>query len=128
MKTKVVINPHYGGFMLSEIAIQRMADLGSEWAKLELEQSNPDNLYPGGELSRHDPILVQVVEELGYKAIDGHDEPSGYLNEDNTQELRADEFQIVEVEGPRYKIREYDGLEWVETPETMDWIHIGEAK
>lgn len=128
MKTKVVINPHYGGFMLSEIAIQRMADLGSEWAKLELEQDNPDNLYSDRELVRHDPILVQVVEELGYKAMDGHDEESGYLNDDDTPIMQRDTFEIAVVEGPRYKIREYDGAEWLETPESLDWIHIGEAK
>ena len=128
MKTKVVINPHYGGFLLSEIAIQRMADLGSEWAKLELEHDNPDNLYSDMELVRHDPILVRVVEELGYKAVDGHDEDSGYLNDDDTPIMQRDTFEIAVVEGSRYKIREYDGAEWLETPESLDWIHIEGAR
>ncbi len=55
-------------------------------------------------VSRHDPILVQVVEELGDKA-------NGMC-----AKLRIDE-----VSGP-YRIDEYDGFECVETPEGYDWI------
>ncbi len=128
METKVVISPHYGGFMLSELAVQRMAELGSEWAKGELEKENPHDVYPDTDLSRHDPILVQVVEELGYKAMDGHDEDSGYRHDDDSPVMQRDEFEVVVVKGSRYQIRTYDGLEWLETPETLDWIHIEEAK
>ena len=53
---------------------------------------------------RHDPVLVQVVEELGDKA-------NGMC-----AKLRIDE-----VSGP-YRIDEYDGFESVETPENVDWI------
>lgn len=55
-------------------------------------------------VDRHDPILVQVVEELGDKA-DG---------------MYA-KLDIVEVSGP-YRIDEYDGYESVETPDSYDWI------
>jgi len=56
------------------------------------------------DVDRHDPVLVQVVEELGYKA-------SGkYAN-----------LAIEEVSGA-YRITEYDGYESVETPEGLDWI------
>ena len=130
METKVVINPHYGGFLLSELAVERMAELGSEWAKGELDQTNPYGLHGGDTLLRHDPILVRVVEELGYRAVDGHDDPTGCLDEDGNDLMHKDvrdQFEIVVVKGPRYQIREYDGLEWVETPETLDWIHIEEA-
>lgn len=57
-----------------------------------------------GSISRHDPVLVQVVEELGEKAN------GRYAN-----------LQIAEVDGP-YRIDEYDGFESVETPNTYDWI------
>ena len=57
-----------------------------------------------GDVDRHDPVLVQVVEELKDKA-------NGMC-----AKLRIDE-----VSGP-YRIDEYDGFESVETPDTYDWI------
>jgi hypothetical protein len=57
-----------------------------------------------GDVVRHDPALVQVVEELGDKA-------NGMC-----AKLRIDE-----VSGP-YRIDEYDGFESVETPGGYDWI------
>ena len=55
-------------------------------------------------VSRHDPALVQVVEELGDKAS------SKYAK-----------LRIAEVSGA-YRIDEYDGMESVETPTSYDWI------
>jgi hypothetical protein len=55
-------------------------------------------------VSRHDPILVQVVEELGEKA-DG----------------MCAKLAIAEVSGP-YRIDEYDGYETVKQPDGYDWI------
>ncbi len=55
-------------------------------------------------VDRHDPVLVQVVEELGDKA-------NG----------KYAKLKIEEVSGP-YRITEYDGFESVETPGRCDWI------
>ena len=55
-------------------------------------------------VNRHDPILVQVVEELGDKA--------------NAEYAK---LRIAQVSGP-YRIDEYDGFESVETPNSYDWI------
>ena len=55
-------------------------------------------------VDRHDPILVQVVEELGDKA--------------NGEYAK---LRIAQVSGP-YRIDEYDGFESVETPNGIDWI------
>ena len=55
-------------------------------------------------VARHDPILVQVVEELGDKANGSYAK-----------------LAIEEVSGP-YRIDEYDGSESVETPGSYDWI------
>lgn len=55
-------------------------------------------------VDRHDPDLVQVVEELGDKA--------------NGEFAK---LRIEEVSGP-YRITEYDGYETVETPFGCDWI------
>ena len=57
-----------------------------------------------GHVERHDPALVQVVEEMG-------DEANGEYAE----------LRIAEVSGP-YRIDEYDGFESVETPGSYDWI------
>jgi len=56
------------------------------------------------DVDRHDPVLVQVVEELGDKA-------SG----------KYAKLVIAQVSGP-YRIDEYDGFESVETPGSYDWI------
>jgi hypothetical protein len=56
------------------------------------------------DVDRHDPVLVQVVEELGKKA-----------NGDFA------ELAIDEVHGP-YRIDEYDGNESVMTSGGYDWI------
>jgi hypothetical protein len=57
-----------------------------------------------GDVVRHDPALVQVVEELGDKA-------NGMCAN----------LTIKEVDGP-YRIEEYDGFESVETADTYEWI------
>lgn len=53
---------------------------------------------------RHDPVLVQVIEELGDKAS-----------------AQFAKLRIHEISGP-YRIDEYDGFESVETPNSYDWI------
>jgi len=89
MKIKVVINSSFGGFGLSKKAILRMRELGSDWAKRVLFKGDkhpwdnyindmPDgNYYMAAsnsekdiweDIERDDPVLVQVVEELGTKA------------------------------------------------------------
>lgn len=55
-------------------------------------------------VARHDPVLVQVVEELGERANGPHAK-----------------LAIQEVCGP-YRIDEYDGYESVQTPDDYDWI------
>ena len=56
------------------------------------------------DVDRHDPALVQVVEELGKKAGGNYAE-----------------LAIAEVYGP-YRIDEYDGYESVETADSYDWV------
>jgi hypothetical protein len=110
--TKVVYNACFGGFSLSNEALDRMAELGyimepnlnydpkcSDW----YNRTQKYNTYDG-DISRHDPILVQVVEELGEKA-DG----------------AGAKLAIKEVSGP-YRIDEYDGNESVAEPNSYDWI------
>ena len=107
--TKIVYNACYGGFGLSDKAIQRYSDLAGlsliykeEWDHWELPNGE---YWWSSELSRTDPILVQVVEELGKKA-------DGYCAELAIDELPA---------GTLYHIHEYDGLETVMTQDAYDW-------
>lgn len=61
--------------------------------------------FSGRDFERTDPILVQVVEELGDKA-DG----------------RCAKLYITEIPaGTLYRIDEYDGLESVMTQDMYDW-------
>jgi hypothetical protein len=110
---KVVINRCYGGFGLSDEAVMRYAQL--KGINLVMDTScekvfggatfyidgvkDDDHYFSYYDLSndRSDPILVQVVEELG-------DTVNGF----------ASELKIVDVpDGVEWTIEEYDGMEWV---------------
>jgi hypothetical protein len=91
MLTKVVYNACHGGFSLSLEALERMQELGFKG----------ETYY---DCARHNPILVQAVEEFGPKA--------GGLYAD---------LRIALVAGP-YRIEEYDGSETVYEPCDYDWI------
>jgi hypothetical protein len=81
-----------------------------EWSGMSIEERIDFNeryskqTWYHRNVSRHDPILVQVVEELGKKA--------------NGEYAK---LAIAEVSGP-YRIDEYDGYESVKTPGGYDWI------
>lgn len=90
--TKIVYNACFGGFGLSDEGMNRFKELGgktnSRW-----------------EIERTDPLLVQVVEELG--------------DEVNT---RFSNLQIIDLpEGTKYRIDEYDGNESVMTIDDYEW-------
>lgn len=94
MTTKVVYNACFGGFVLSDKAMTRLKELGSDI----------DNKYLCWSFPRHNPLLVQVVEELGAEAS-----------------AWASKLCIKEVSGP-YRIEEYDGAETVYEPDDYIWI------
>ena len=66
------------------------------WRANQLERRN---------IPRTDPVLVQVVEELGSAANGAH------------ANLRIAELP----DGTRYRIDEYDGFEHVETRDDIEW-------
>jgi hypothetical protein len=92
--TKIVYNGCYGGFSLSLAAWERYIELGGK------AESSFDF-----DRNRTDPILVQVVEELGDRA-------NGMC-----AELYIDDLPV----GTKYRIREYDGLEHIETEDDIRW-------
>ena len=95
MSTKIVVNDCYGGFGLSVEAMQLYRTYkgitGDLWV---------------GDIARHDPALIRVVEELGGERASG----------------RCARLVIEEIAGKVYRITEYDGYEGVETPGLVDWI------
>lgn len=94
--TKIVYNACFGGFRLSSNAVQ----LGREISGDPMWGEDQDDI------PRHDPVLVQVVEQLGVKAC-----------------TRVSNLCIAEVpSGTEYRIDEYDGAESVQTKDSYDWI------
>lgn len=81
-----------------------------EWSSMTMDERIAYNkayskqTWYYNDVSRHDPVLVQVVEELGDKA-------NGMCAE----------LAIAEVYDS-YRIDEYDGFESVETADSYDWI------
>jgi hypothetical protein len=94
--TKVVYNASFGGFGMSDKAIDRYWELKGEPA--------PSDWWPI-DVVRTDPFLVQVVEELG------EDSSGGWGN-----------LQIRDVPtGTLYRIEEYDGFESVILQNEYQW-------
>lgn len=99
--TKVVINRCWGGFGLSEFALNMLEQRGYKVNRYEFGN------YLDGEIDRHNEDLVEVVEILG-------DDANG----------RFARLVIEEINGNLYRIDEYDGMESIETPDTQDWIVV----
>lgn len=110
---KIVINRCFGGFSISSKAVLRGREITGDpkWCYPSLKgesygingQTGREELVDhdfdahGSDLSRHDPILVRLVEEMGHVA-DG-----AYA-----------ELKVVEIpDGVSYEIEEYDGLEHI---------------
>ena len=72
--------------------------------RIAYNKKHSEQTWSDHNISRHDPILAQVVEELGDKA-------NGMCAK----------LAIEEVSGP-YRIDEYDGYESVVEPSGYDWI------
>ena len=111
--TKIVYNADYGGFGLSDEAIEMyLTRKGLEFTSTDSEYSfSGKNYYVEGnyffssDIARDDPILVEVVETLGDKA-----------------NARFAKLKITDIpEGTLYRIDEYDGYESVMTQEDYEW-------
>lgn len=83
---KVVINTRFGSFGLSDRALDLYCVLKG--------YQRIDNCH---DIERDDPVLVQVVEELGFEASD-----------------LFSELKVVEIpDDVDWIIQEYDGEEWI---------------
>jgi len=121
--TKVVYNNRYGGFSISEKCAKHMADRGCKYAlrllkryDAELESERCWFGYWDGD--RHDPLLVEAVETIGFGSGADDGEHAG------SRLSRESQLQIAKVASGRYFIREYDGGETVIEPQDIDWIVV----
>lgn len=118
--TKIVYNACFGGFNLSKTAMLRYAEIKGIELIIKEDEMMPSllthyyiapytdkhgpTLYDR-DLNRTDPVLVQVVEELGPEASGRHSQ-----------------LEIRELPpGTKYIIDEYDGFESVKTIDEFDW-------
>ena len=84
---KIVINSCYGGFSLSDEALLKYTKI----------KEIDDSEFWGGEIPRDDPVLIQIVKDLGERAGGTYAE-----------------LVIIEIpDGVEWVIEEYDGAEWV---------------
>lgn len=117
---EIVINSPHGGFFLNGKVVRRLAKLGCKVAQKSIQQKDEelakrteediefDKMYPNPDPytaiihkdDRMNPLLIQAVKELG-------DE--------------AGNLKVVTFKGNKYVIREYDGAEWIVTPDKIKW-------
>lgn len=105
---KIVINACFGGFGVSRKGLHRLRELGSQhaldetdigeqWSDSSEVRDDHYDSFLSGTIPRDDPLLAQVVEELGKDA-------SGPLAQ----------LEVVEIpDGVEYEIEDYDGIEHV---------------
>lgn len=120
---KIVYNACLGGFGLSDEAYELYAEIAGikiypekdfwcthYWTEPPTGDKevdyNRESLY-SGTFSRHDPVLVEVVETLGDKANGMHAK-----------------LRVYETESDRYIIEEYDGNESVVVSYDNSWTVI----
>lgn len=99
---KVVYNTCYGGFGLSKEACEYLNEKYNMGINVQYG-------YLPDDVERHDSRVIEVVELMKDKA-DGF----------------CAKLKIIKIDAPMYRIDDYDGLESVETPDSYDWIIIGE--
>ncbi len=106
---KIIINKCYGGFGLSEEAVLLYGKkkglniiavkdkIMKNLCHYYLNEKIESNYFSDRDIQRNDPVLIEVVEELGKKA-------NGYCAE----------LKIVEIpDDVEWIIEEYDGKEWI---------------
>jgi hypothetical protein len=98
---KVVINNCFGGFGLSEKALARYNEL----CMLDASRITNKEITYYYDIERNDPLLVQVIEELGKESYGDYSV-----------------LKIVDIpDGISWYIEEYDGMESIhETHRTWD--------
>ena len=115
---RVLINSCWGGFNISEAGAFRLMQLGmgveveyDEWVYDKVTYREAYVHLPN-DVKRHDARLLQCFDELG-QAMAG-----------SSCELKAVEVWPDDGGSVRYRVCDYDGREWVETPDSIEWVLV----
>ena len=93
---EVLINRCYGGFGLSEAAIEMLQSIDPKTDEYDWSYT----------VDRSDPALLEVYKKLGRGAFSGY----------------CADVHLVEIKpGRRYRIDEYDGYEYIEYRDDIEW-------
>ena len=101
---KVAFNTCYGGFSLSDKAVSMLNEMKGLKGEDKLDGYSYCYVGPNYPL-RHDPDLIRVIEQLGEQANGA-----------------CARIQIRQINGVRYIIEGYDGIETVLEPKDIHWI------
>lgn len=143
---EVLYNDCYGGFRFSALAIKKYLEIVKPELKVYTYKENwgfKNTVYTREDDIRNNPESVLTTEDLGDKYIseDSMRAIPGqiYLEDYCDGNIRTDKnmIKVVKELGPdadgpysklaiaqvkdKYRICEYDGNEWVETPESIKW-------
>ena len=106
---KVVISGCYGGFGLSQLALNILYKNYPNMVEVYKDYRGEEVMYLSGEVERHDKRLVKVVEALGSELASGE-----YAN-----------LVIATIYNPVYRVSEYEGYESIHTQDMDDgWVII----
>ena len=107
MGFKIVVNKCFGGFGVSQQAVEWLLAHGANPKDVRMQDSGLTDskwVYTVCTMSRHHPLLVQMVETLGESADGG-----------------SASLMVLEIDQPMYRIDEYDGRESIEEPSHVQW-------
>ena len=108
---KVVINSCYGGFGLSQSALNILYKNHPDMIEVYEDYRGQEVMYLKDEVARHDKRLVEVVESLGSKGASGD----------------CANLVIETIYNPIYRVSEYDGYESIHTQDMDEgWVIIKE--
>jgi len=78
-----------------------LSEVAKDWLKEHYGIDDSDKLQ------RHDSRLIECIETLGEAANDDYAK-----------------LEIKTIDSNLYRINEYDGFEFISTPDSIDWIEI----
>ena len=140
---EVLYNKCYGGFELSALAIKKYLEVVKPELKVYAYREKYDLneiVYTRENNIQSNPQAILTIEDLGDRyTSENYVVPGRIYLEDYCNNIRTNKIlikivkelgdkangsysklAIAQVEG-KYRICEYDGAEWIETPESIQW-------
>ena len=109
---KVVINGCYGGFELSQLALNILYKNHPDMVEVYENYKGEDVMYLSDEVERHDKRLIEVVEALDSELASGD----------------CANLVIETIYNPVYRVSEYDGYESIRTQDMDEgWVIINDG-